>query len=220
MQWGRQRALQRWTGLLSTATHCLQSWGHLLLTLAFLPPATIGHLLPVWAPAASLQPFGPASVAAESLEGNRLGQGHGIVSKDMQIGCRTSWLTILMLCSPSNPSTAPDTPGTIRRGQHTLSGLINPGASHLQGIEGVLGDLEGTYIYGNKVLISTSTREAHSVTLLEVRACLHLDENGSHLYKDSSGEQGVPLLGYVPARGSYTGQRVTSIHCTHCANAF
>ncbi len=80
-----------------------------------------------------------------------------------------------------------------------LAGLTNPGAPPWQGVREALAGLEGTYIYYNKVLISTSTREDHKATLQEVLVHLHVDENGSQLDEGSSGQKGVPLLGHVPA---------------------
>ncbi len=65
-------------------------------------------------PVASLQPvlpFGPASVATQSLEGGKLGQIHRIADKDTQVTHETSRFTTHTLGSAGDPPPMTATPG-------------------------------------------------------------------------------------------------------------
>ncbi len=88
-----------------------------------------------------------------------------MANRDTQADRLTSWFTILTLRPMGNPPSMTAIPGEVHQRQHTLLGLTNTGALAQQGVEEAMSGLEETYTYSNKILISMSTREAHSATL-------------------------------------------------------
>ncbi len=55
-------------------------------------------------------------------------------------------------------------------------------------------------MYDDKILISTSMKEAHDATLQEILAHLHVGINGSESCDGASGQQGVHFCGHIPTR--------------------
>ncbi len=134
--------------------------------------------------------FGPAQ-SAQSLGSVKPGCICEAVVWDAPVGHGVSWFTILILGASGDPLTMTAIPGSVHKCQHTLAGLTYPVATLPHRVKEALGDLEGTYVYDNKILISTSTREAHNAMLREVWACLQ--ESALHgLFQSTRGATAGP----------------------------
>ncbi len=70
------------------------------------------------APLQPVLPFRPASLAAQSLEDNRLGQGHVMDSRYAQVDRLTSWFTVFTLHPTGNPPSMAAIPGEVHQCQH------------------------------------------------------------------------------------------------------